>query len=182
MKTISILLATVLAVVMPSAAYADSGLILAGSVGSAELSDDFDGFDVDTNSTAYRLTVGWQFNDYFTLEGGYHNFGDFDQRFDIEGAPVDISLTADGFTLGATGNLPLGERWMLFARAGAFFWDGDASINDMTAATPEDSNIYLGVGAGFNVTKKLSLTVDGSRYDLDGTSSTVISAGLKYAF
>ena len=34
MKTISILLATVLVVVMPSAAYADSGLILAGSVGS----------------------------------------------------------------------------------------------------------------------------------------------------
>ncbi|MGI9220736.1 MAG: porin family protein [Woeseiaceae bacterium] len=182
MKTISILTAVLVATLAPTAAMAEGGFVLAGSVGSADLSDDFDGFNVDANSTAYRLTLSWQFNEYFALDAGYHNFGDFDQIFDIPGMPTEISLSADGFTLGATGTLPLGDRWMLFARAGAFFWDGNASINNVTAATPADSNLYLGVGAGFNMTKKLSLTIDGSRYDLDGTSSTVLSAGLKYAF
>lgn len=182
MNTKLILAAALLIVVVPASALADNGLFLAASVGSADLNENFDGFDVDSSSTAYRLTVGWQFNDYFALEGGYNNFGDFEQSFDIDGAPVDVSLTADGFTLGATGNLPLGERWILSARAGAFFWDGDASINNVSAATPEDANIYLGIGAGFKVTEHLSLTIDGSRYDLDGAESAVLSAGLKYKF
>ena len=111
MKTQSIIIAAVLAVLTPAAALAESGFIVGASVGSAELSDDFGGFDVDANSTAYRFTVGWKFNDYLAIEGGYHNFGRFDQTFDIEGVPVDVSLKADGFTLGVVGHLPLGDRW-----------------------------------------------------------------------
>ena len=136
MKTISILTAVLAIAFLPTSAVADGRWVLAGSVGSAELSEDFDGFDVDANSTAYRLTIGWQLNEYFALEAGYHNFGDFDEVFDVPGMPTEISLSADGFTFGATGTLPLGERWMLFGRAGAFFWDGNASINNATAATP----------------------------------------------
>ena len=92
-----------MAVLTPAIALAESGFILGASVGSAELSDDFGGFDVDANSTAYRFTVGWKFNDYLAIEGGYHNFGRFDQSFDIEGTSVDVSLKADGFTLGVVG-------------------------------------------------------------------------------
>jgi OOP family OmpA-OmpF porin len=182
MKIQSILIAAIVAVLAPVTTYADSGLVVGASVGSAELSDDFGGFAVDTDSTAYRITVGWRFNDYLAVEGGYHNFGRFDQTFDVEGTDVDISLKADGFTLGIVGNLPLGDRWSLFARSGAFFWDGDADINNVSAATPEDTNIYFGAGVRLAMTEKLSLTADGSRYDLDDTSSNVFSLGLNYHF
>src|SRR5687767_7898130 len=34
--------------------------------------------DLDDTSTAYTLRVGYQFNRYFALEGGYTDLGDFD--------------------------------------------------------------------------------------------------------
>ena len=182
MKTQTIIIAAVLAVLTPAATFAESGFIVGASVGSAELSEDFGGFDVDADSTAFRFTVAWKFNDYLAIEGGYHNFGEFDQSFDIEGEIVDVSLKADGFTLGVVGNLPLGDRWSLFARSGAFFWDGDADINNVSAAKPEDTNFYFGAGVQLAIGEKLSLTADGSRYDLDGSASNVISIGLNYTF
>lgn len=182
MKTQSILAAVALAALTPMIALADGGLFVAASVGSADLNESFDGFDVDTDSTAYRITVGWRINEYLAVDGGYHNFGRFDQTVDIAGTSTNVSLKADGFTLGGVGSLPLSDRVSLFARAGAFFWDGDAEINSVTAATPEDTNFYFGAGVRFGLTDRLSASVDGSRYDLDGTSSTVFSVGLEFGF
>ena len=182
MKSLSIFTAVAIAALTPSIAAADGGLLIAGSVGSAELSEDFDGFRVDDDSTAYRFTVGWRFNDYFALDAGYQNFGRFDDTVDDAGTPVSISLKADGFTIGGVGSLPISERFSLFARAGAFFWDGDAEINNVTAARPEDSNLYYGVGLRVDFKNRLAVTADGSKYDLDGVSSTVLSVGLEYRF
>ncbi len=182
MKIQSIVAATAIAVLSPNLASADEGLIVSASVGSAELTESFDSFDVDSDSTAYRIAIGWRFNDYLMIDAGYQNFGRFDQTFDDAGTPTRLSLKADGFTLGGVGNLPISERISLFARAGAFFWDGDAEINNVTAARPEDTNLYFGAGVRFNLTDKLSATADASRYDLDGTSSTVLSIGLDFRF
>ena len=174
--------ATTLLALSPLTALADGGFYVGGSVGSSSLSNDFDGFEVDADSTAFRLIAGWQFNDFFSLEGGYHNFGELEQSFDSNGELVDISLKADGFTLGGTGSLPLGEKFALFGRAGAFFWDGDAEINDITQARPEDTNLYYGGGAKFAITERLSLVGDWTRYELEDTESDVISLGFTFSF
>lgn len=176
------IVATTILALTPMTATADRGFYFGGSIGSASLSDDFDGFDVDTNSTSFRLIAGWQFNDYLSLEGGYHNFGDFEQSFDIGGNPVDLSLKADGFTLGATGTIPLGEKFALFGRAGAFFWDGDAEINNVSQSRPEDTNPYLGGGAKYAISDSLSVLGDWTRYELEDTQSDVISIGLTFRF
>ena len=116
------------------------GFFVGGSIGKASLNEDFDGLVVDDDSTSFRLVAGWQFNDYFGLEGGYHDFGDFKQDFDIDGVLNTASLSADGFTLGATGSIPVSERFALTGRAGMFFWNGSAEINNVSQATPEDSS------------------------------------------
>lgn len=158
------------------------GFYVGASVGQAELSDDFGGFSVNEDSTAYRVVAGWSFNDFFALEGGYHNFGDFQQVFDDLGTPVTVSLSADGFTLGAVGSVPLTDRFSLMGRAGWYFWDGDAEINNVTQATPEDSNLYVGAGITFDVTERFQLTGDWTRYELEDVNSNVISIGLQYRF
>ncbi len=158
------------------------GFYVGASIGQAELSDDFDGLVVDDNSTAYRVVAGWSFNDYFALEGGYHNFGDFEQVFDNFGIPATASLSADGFTLGAVGSIPVTDRFSLMGRAGWYFWDGDAEINNVSQATPEDSNLYLGAGITFDVTERLQLTGDWTRYELEDTNSNVVSVGLQFRF
>jgi hypothetical protein len=182
MKSQSLLTTVAIAALIPSIAAADSGLFIAGNIGKAELSENFDGFDVDTDSTAYRFTAGWRFNNYVALEAGYQNFGSFGQTFNDAGESVSISLKADGFTIGGIANLPISDRYSLFARAGAFFWDGDGEINNTTAAKPEDTNFYFGAGLQLRLTDQLAVTADGSHYDLDSTSSTVVSVGLYYRF
>jgi OOP family OmpA-OmpF porin len=174
--------ATTILALAPLTAIADSGFYLGGSIGSSSLTDDFDGFDVDTDSISFRLTAGWQFNDFFSLEGGYHNFGEFEQTFDVAGNPVDVRLKADGFTLGATGSYPLGEKFALFGRAGAFFWDGDADINNVSQARPEDTNLYYGGGAKYAISDRFSLLGDWTRYELEDTESDVISLGFMFGF
>jgi hypothetical protein len=182
MKTKSILAAVIMAAMIPVVAVADSGIYVAATVGQAGLSENFDGFDVDTDSTAFRVTLGWRFNDYLAVDAGYNNFGRFNQSFDVDGAITEVSLKADGFTFGGVGTLPVGERLSFFARAGVFFWDGDADINSVTAATPEDTNLYYGAGVRFALTDRLSATADGSRYELEGASSSVFSVGLEFRF
>lgn len=171
-----------LALVSPAAALADNGWFLGAAIGSAELSDDFDGFAIDTDSTAWRLTGGYRFNDYLAFEGGYHNFGRFEQDVVVNGEPVPVSLKADGFTIGGVANLPLGDRFGLFARAGAYFWDGDSDLNGVSVASPEDSNLYLGLGLTFDVSERWSISGDGSNYALEDTSSTVFSLGVNVRF
>ena len=174
--------ATTILALTPLTAIADGGFYVGGSLGSASLTDDFSGFAVDADSTSFRLIAGWQFNEFFSLEGGYHNFGDFDQTFDVGGTPVDVSLKADGFTLGGTGSIPLGEKFALFGRTGAFFWDGDADINNVSQATPEDTNLYYGAGGKFAFSDSFSLVGDWTRYELEDTESDVISLGFTYRF
>ena len=157
-------------------------LFVSASIGSADLDEDFDGFTVNDSSTAFRLTGGWRFNEHFSLEAGYHNFGDF------EAIPGDVPgldrarLSADGFTFGAAGSLPVSERFALTARAGAFFWNGSAKINNVTVASPDDVNPFFGAGLSFDVSESFALTADWTRYELDGVNSGVASVGLQYRF
>jgi hypothetical protein len=156
------------------------GLYAGASVGKASLNEDFDGLVVDDDATSFRIVVGWSFNDYFSLEGGYHDFGDFEQ--DLGGGQGTAKLSADGFTLGAVGSVPVSERFALTARAGMYFWNGSAEINNVSQATPEDSNLYLGAGVKFNVSKQFQLTADWTRYELEDAASGVLSVGLLYQF
>jgi len=167
---------------VPLTVSADSGFILGGSVGAATLDENFDGFGIDSDSTAFRLTAGWQFSDLFAFEGGYHSFGTFDETLDIGGLPSDVSVQADGFTLGATVGIPLGGNFSLFGRAGAFFWDGDAKVNEITLARPEEDNLYYGAGGDLMVSEQLSIVGDWTRYELDNIESDVISIGIRIRF
>jgi len=170
-----------LALLPLNAAAADS-FYVGANIGSASLDDEIDGVAVDADSTSYRLVAGWRFNEYFAIEGGYHDFGDFEQDLDIGGIPSAIKLSADGFTIGANGNIPIGEKFSVFGRGGWFFWNGTAEINNVTQASPEDANLFLGVGATYAVGKHFRLIGDWTRYELDIANSEVISLGFQYGF
>ena len=171
-----------LMILSPLPAFAESGLYFGGSIGSATLSEDFRGFDIDADSTPYRFTLGIQLGDFFTIEGGYQDFGTFEDRFVAGGVPVAVELEADGITLGITGSLPLSGTLSLFGRAGAFYWDGDELLDSITQSSAEDTNPYYGGGATVSVTDRLKLVGDWTRYELDAIESDVISLGLTYRF
>lgn len=167
---------------LPLNTVAADSFYLGGSIGSASLDEDFDGLGVDTDSTSYRLVAGWRFNEYFAIEGGYHDFGDFEQDIDINGTPSTVKLSADGFTLGANGSIPIGDKFSLVGRAGWFFWDGNAEINNVSQATPEDTNLFLGAGVSYAVGDHFRLIGDWTRYELESANSNVISVGFQFGF
>lgn len=169
-------------VTLPLGALAADGIYVGASVGSAGLNDDFDGLHIDRNSTAVRVASGWRFNENFSVEIGYHDFGDFEQSVDINGTLATVSLSADGFTIGVGGAIPVSDRFSLTGRLGWFFWNGSAEINSVSQATPEDNNLYFGVGVSYSLMQRFSLNSDWSRYDLDQTESNVLSAGFRYQF
>ena len=156
-----------------TAVQADSGIFVSGSIGTAELSESFDGFDVDSDSTAFHFAVGYAFNAHFAVEAGYRDFGRFEQTVTADGESIDLSVSANGFTLGVLGRLPVGDRFGLFGRAGSFFWNGNARINALSVASPSDTNFFFGAGLDFRVSDRLAVGVDGSRYDFEDASSSV---------
>jgi OOP family OmpA-OmpF porin len=117
--------------------------------------DDFDGLVIDDDATAYRLVGGWWVNLYIALEAGYHNFGDFEQTINVNGVPSKATLSADGYTLGLQASYPISNKFAILGRAGAFFRDGEAAINNVSQATPEETNPYLGLGLSYAFTDRL---------------------------
>lgn len=166
----------------PLAASAGEGFYLGASIGSANLDDDFDGLKIDDNVTAYRLVGGWRMNRYAALEAGYQNFGDFEQRYVLNGLPGSAKLSADGYTFAVAGSYPLFEKLDVTGRIGAFFWDGEADINNVSQASPEDTNLFFGLGISYALGDNFVLTSDWRRYELESANSDVFSVGFEYHF
>jgi OOP family OmpA-OmpF porin len=179
---LSVMALILVRLITPFQAEAGDGFYAGASIGSANLDDDFDGFEVDDDTTAYRLIGGWWVNRYFALEAGYQNFGDFEQDFSINGELQQAKLSADGYTLGVQGSYPLANRISVYGRAGWFFWDGEAEVNNVTQASPEDSNPYLGLGLSYDITDSFSVNSDWSRYELESANSDVFSIGFQFRF
>lgn len=163
-------------------AQADTGAYVGASFGSSHLEEDFSGLRLDTDANAYRIVGGFQFGNYLGIEAGYQNFGDFSETLDIGGFSTRTKVAADGWTLGGTLGLPLNEQFSLYGRAGVFFWDADVEIDGFSIDVPDDENPYYGGGAKVDITPRLSLVGDWTRYELDTVDSDVISVGFEYHF
>ncbi len=166
----------------PALATADSGLFVGGSIGSTTIDDTFDGLDLDTDATAYRIVGGYQFGDLLGIEVGYQDFGDIDETINVGPVSSRARISADGWTLGGTLGLPLGDNFSLIGRAGVFFWDADVRVDGFSIDTPGDENPYFGGGARLDVSPNLSLIGDWTRFELDDVDTDVISIGFQYRF
>ena len=154
--------------------HADSGLYVGGSLGSSHIDEDIGGFDLESDTNAWRLFGGLQLGDILALEAGYLDFGDF--------STSAARVSGDGWTLGANLGLPLSDNLSLYGRGGVFFWDADVAINGFSIDTPGDENPYFGGGMKVDVSHQLSVTGDWTRYNLDDLDTDVISIGLQYRF
>lgn len=181
MRFIKLLILTV-TLMSTATTLASERFYVGGSLGPSSFEEDFDGLDVETDGTAIRLLIGWHLHEQFSLEFGYQDLGDLKDDIVIDGESVRVRLSADGFTLGAAGSLPVTDSVALTGRVGAFFWDGDADINNFTVASPDDRNLYLSVGARYRVSERFALTADVTRYELDDAEADVLAIGLAYRF
>lgn len=105
-------------------------------------------FDGSDKSSGGSLIVGYSFNEYFSLEAGYGDFGSFSYSGELSGVenyPLDDSqiapntstsnavtgtyksnLDIKGFKADLVGKLPLNDTFYLKAAIGAFYSDVDS--------------------------------------------------------
>ncbi len=166
---------------LPLAASADGvGFMLEGGAYYAQVDDDVAIEDLedlktkfDDSSYGYNLGVGWRFNKWLAVDGGYWDLGEFNSDRFADGGKAKVEF--DTVTLGGIVSVPL---WILdiYARGGAAFWNADARHFDDDGTDP-----YYGVGASMNIGGSLDLYLEVLRFDLE-TAVDTAGIGVRFTF
>lgn len=149
----------------------------------------------EESDRGYKFFVGYQFNDYFSLEAGYADLGDFGVR--VARAPGAGTLTGEtsykGYNLDAVGTWPLTERLSAFGRVGAFRYEteenfiGTESVAASLSRDDKDTGYKFGAGLEYSFNERLSARIEAERYRIedmlgDNGSVNLYSIGLVYRF
>jgi len=197
MKSLRILLGGALvACALPATAQEPAAGWYAGlGVGQAKTGDDFvrnrensiqEAFNLrssfDDKDTAWKAFGGYRFGPNLALEASYFDLGAISTQtaFDIVGGPggtVSTARDVKGFALDLVAIAPLGERFSLFGRVGAYRAQSEATIGISGDAifsdgeggttrnkTSHNSNWKAGVGLDWNVARNVALRVEYERY------------------
>lgn len=221
MRKISLATTIAVSLAVPSLANANDNLqnfYISGDVLGAEVDlgvDDFGGQDinvsVDDTDVAGRLSIGFQANDFFAIEGGITNSteggvtvtGDFDrivngQRLIFDGT-VSVDAEVDPLIfLGARFSYPIADRFKVDGVVGQVWWDvsyegaaqvsgtygGDSfSIGEKVALGSNDgSDVYYGFGLSYIITDQISANAEVFQSKIDDADFDAYSAGLTYRF
>lgn len=176
-----------------------AGFYLGAGVGNAMLDNDtFDllddnGANTDDSDTAYKMFAGYDFNENFSLEASYVDFGDFTASGIINGEPANGDISTDGFGIGLVGRLPIQSGFSIHAKVGMFAWDGEAKATYTNASNDrvtlsgasDGTDPFYGVGAEY-VLDRVMIRGEYERYDLSdsGEDFTIdlASVSLGYLF
>ena len=154
---------------------------------------------VDDSDTFWKAYVGYQFNAFFAVEGGYAELGEVRSSYRAVLPPSEIgALLQDTFEV----HPYLGEGWTVsavlghafaedalavFARAGLFFWKADIDVEVVSGATgyvsgdESGTDAVWGIGGEWRMTPMWVLRVEWERYKLNDWVD-VPSIGLSVRF
>jgi hypothetical protein len=148
-----------------------AGNYLGASYGEADV--DISGYDT---SNSYKIFGGSRFG-IFGVEGAYIDMGDFD----LTGSPAYVSV--DGFEISGLAYHDVGSV-TLFAKAGIFIWDAQASTTGLTIASDNGTDFTYGVGALYKFAAiPFSVRAEYQIFqDVSGTDIDMWSIGAQFRF
>ncbi|HNP34843.1 MAG TPA: outer membrane beta-barrel protein [Woeseiaceae bacterium] len=169
-------------------AFADSGLYVGGSVGSAGVELDEESFDFNEDDAAWKAFAGYNFDILIVdlaVEGGYVDFGSPSGRVtDITG-DFDLDLDISGWSAFALAGVELGPVGV-FAKAGLVGWTIDSTIGGVGSAEQDGTDPAYGVGARFSLFS-LEFRAEYERFeidldDVDSSDLDMVSLGVVWTF
>lgn len=168
---------TLMAVLIGAAAFgaqaADKGFYAGAGVGQSFV----DERNYDDEDTAFSVFGGYQFNRYFSLEGGYADFGKLRPR----GAGDD--LEASSVYLTAVGSVPITDNFSAYAKAGVQRWDLDTAIPGVIGNNDDNgTDPTYGVGVQYRFTDHLALRGEYSRFEIEDTDLDLAQVQVRYDF
>ena len=149
----------------------------------------------DEYDVAYKAFVGYQLNQYFALEGGYFDLGQFDYTANtLPAGTLNGMIRLRGFNVDAVGFIPFTEKFSAFGRVGltdAYARDsfnGSGSIVVLDQHPSKQALSYkFGLGLQYDITRSLTTRLEAERYRIDDAIGNkgdidLLSVGLVYRF
>jgi OOP family OmpA-OmpF porin len=114
--------------------------------------------DFDDNNDVIQGLVGYRFNQYFALEGGYINFGEYGNK--------NSNAETDGYTAGLKVTFPIADRVELYAKGGQLWYSTDYKVFTFSG-NQDDEGIFAGAGVAFKVTDRFLVNAEYTWYDAE---------------
>ncbi|HKU47617.1 MAG TPA: outer membrane beta-barrel protein, partial [Burkholderiales bacterium] len=94
----------------------------------------------DEKDTAWSISGGYMFHPMIGAEIGYRNLGEASLSATDGIDTARASIEVDGFTIGAVGRIPVGEKFAIVPRAGLYLWDasGKGTFNGAQVTSLDD--------------------------------------------
>ena len=201
MKFLAAACAAFAALCASSAWSQDAGFYLGGAIGQAEHRDACEGANIscDDKDSAWKLFAGYLVNRNFAVEFGYADLGESSASGVVGTFLGPVTATANFevtvFELTAVGMLPVMDRLSLYGKAGLYRADVEVSGSGTIGATTipvsekdDNTDLTLGVGLKFDITRNISLRGEWQRYldvgseDIGESDIDVLSLGVLFRF
>jgi OOP family OmpA-OmpF porin len=132
-------------------------------------------FSSDQRDTAYKLFVGKQLNKNFALEAGYFDLGKYNfQAATTPPGSLNGEVGFRGLNLDMLAQLPLSERFSIYARLGMNYARTDSHFTGdrlFAVSNPHSSdnklNPKVGLGMEYKFTEALAIRGEAERYRLN---------------
>ncbi len=147
-------------------------------------------------SNKWRLQLGYQFNDYLAVEGGYIDLGQSNYSASYTGGSASGSLKASGPDVVALAMMPVGQGVSLYGELGLIDAKVQSQLSAAGSGAVADNNssqtkvrpVY-GLGGIYNMTDATALRVGvervtglGDNANLGSMNVNMYSVGLAYKF
>lgn len=141
-----------------------AGFYVNGNVGyghvDVDISDiDLPGVKIERNSFAWSANVGYQFNKYIAVEGGYMML----PYIKVSADGDSIKLHTNAGVLVAKGMYPISDKFDVFAKAGIAYLSHSVSVSagaSSASVSANDGTVepVAGLGVDYNITPKVAVT------------------------
>ena len=145
--------------------------------------------------TGYKAFGGYEFNQYFALEGGFFDLGRLNySETAVPGGTLNGTSKIRGLNFDAVGFLPITEKFSALGRIGLAEAETKASFSGTgTATVPDpnpskrDLNYKFGLGVQYDFTKSVAMRAEGERYRINDAVAhrgnvDLVSVGVVYRF
>ncbi|HSG93296.1 MAG TPA: outer membrane beta-barrel protein, partial [Methylotenera sp.] len=139
-----------------------TGLYFGAGVGSYKING-------HSSDRVLKTLVGFQFSDFFGIEGAWTDFNRSNNGGD--------RFEADGQGVVAVLSFPIG----IFVKGGQFWWSSDAVLSN-TSQSSHGNDLLWGAGFKFSFSDHVALRVEAERYDVLNSHLNTYTAGLDFRF
>jgi opacity protein-like surface antigen len=142
------------------------------------------GVNGDGYKASGKIFGGYDIDQTWGVEAGYTDFRKSDYNYTVNG--VNGTGTSDGhsFYLAGKATAPINEQFSVYGKLGAA--NNKRTLSDpVYGRSDSKTEVYAGVGAQYNLSQKVALTLEYERYGKSkdvGAKADVITVGAKYAF